>query len=329
MADKPTWPLLPPQPLVTIVTPSLNQRQFIEATIRSVLDQDYPAIEYFVMDGGSTDGTLDLLRHYEDRLTWVSMPDGGQADAINRGWRRSAGEILAWLNSDDIYLPGAISAAVAHLRAHPQAAGIYGDCDYIDERGRKIGAHPTMPFDYTTMLQTARTPIPQPATFLRRSAVEAVGYLDERLAMLLDFDLWLRLGEIAPLIYLPQKLAGFREHGASKTIAHQAKAAPELLGIYRRLFARPDLPPAIRSLEPIAISGAQVMAGNSLLMAGQLAEARRYALAGFERASAQARMTALKIVLLSILGQSGLAGYLKYRYSLKAMLDNRRSKVSR
>src|SRR5215212_477191 len=194
MGDKPPWPALPPQPLVTIVTPSLNQRQFIEATIRSVLDQDYPTIEYLVMDGGSTDGTLDILRRYEDRLTWVSMPDGGQAEAINRGWRRGRGEVLAWLNSDDIYLPGAVSAAVACLRAHPQVAGVYGDCDYIDEHGRTIDTHPTTPFDYATMLQTARAPIPQPATFLRQVAVESVNYLDARLTMLLDFDLWIRLG---------------------------------------------------------------------------------------------------------------------------------------
>jgi GT2 family glycosyltransferase len=329
MDDKSTWPALPSQPLVTIVTPSLNQRQFIEATIRSVLDQDYPAIEYIVMDGGSTDGTLDILRRYEDRLTWSSMPDGGQAEAINRGWRRGRGEVLAWLNSDDIYLPGAVSAAVACLRAHPQVAGVYGDCDYIDEHGRKIDTHPTTPFDYVTMLETARAPIPQPATFLRQVAVEAVDYLDTRLTMLLDFDLWIRLGEIAPFVYLPQQLAGFREHRSSKTIAHQARAAPELLSIYQRLFARPDLPPAIKSLESVAMSGAQVMAGNSLLMAGQLAEARRYALAGFQRASTRTRVTALKILLLSAAGQVGLAGYLKYRHSLKAFLDSRRSKVSR
>jgi hypothetical protein len=329
MGDNTTWPELRPQPLVTIVTPSLNQRQFIEATIRSVLEQDYPAIEYIVMDGGSTDGTLDILRRYDDRLTWVSLPDGGQADAINRGWRRGRGEVLAWLNSDDTYLPGAVGAAVACLRAHPHVAGIYGDCDYIDQHGRKIDTHPTMPFDYAAMLRTARSPIPQPATFLRRAAVEAVGYIDERLTMLLDFDLWIRLGAIAPLIYLPQKLAEFREHGTSKTVAHQAKAAPELLGIYRRLFARPDLPLAIKSLEIVAMSGAQVMAGNSLLMAGHLAEARQYALAGFQRASSQTRVTALKILFLSALGPTGLAGYLKYRHSLKAFLDDRRSKASR
>jgi hypothetical protein len=257
------------------------------------------------------------------------MPDGGQADAINRGWRRGRGQVLAWLNSDDIYVPGAVGAAVACLRAHPHAAGIYGDCDYIDEQGQTIDSHPTRPFDYATMLRTARAPIPQPATFLRRAAVEAVGYLDARLAMLLDFDLWIRLGEIAPFVYLPHRLAGFREHRSSKTIAHQARAAPELLGIYQRLFARPDLPAAIKALEPAAISSARVMAGNSLLMAGHLAEARRYALAGLQHASAQTRITALKILILSAAGRPGLAGYLKYRHGLKTLLDSRRSKVKR
>jgi hypothetical protein len=291
---RPPWPGLPPQPLVTIVTPSLNQGQFIEATIRSVLDQDYPAIEYIVMDGGSTDGTVEVLRRYEDRLEWTSAPDGGQAEAINRGWRRGRGDILAWLNADDIYLSGAVGAAVASLRASSHAAGVYGNCDYIDEHGQLIGAHPTTPFDYTAMLRTARTPIPQPATFLRRVAVEAVGYLDENLTMLLDFDLWLRMGAIAPFVYLPRPLAGFREHSASKTVAHQARAAPETLAIYGRLFGQPDLPPSIKSLEKEATSSALIMAGNSFLMAGRLAEARRHALAGIRCAPKQTRVTALR-----------------------------------
>src|ERR1044071_2619578 len=118
MGDKSTWPLLSPQPLVTIVTPSLNQRQFIEATVRSVLDQDYPAIEYVVMDGGSTDGTLDLLRRYGDRISWRSGRDGGQSAAINAGWRAGRGQVLAWLNADDTYFPGAVGSAVAYLQQH-------------------------------------------------------------------------------------------------------------------------------------------------------------------------------------------------------------------
>ena len=308
------------QPLVTIVTPSFNQRQFIEATIRSVLDQDYPAIEYIVMDGGSTDGTLDILRRYDDRLTWVSAADRGQADAINRGWRRGSGEILAWLNSDDTYLPGAVSAAVAGLNAHPEAVGVYGDCDYIDEHGRAIDAHSSAAFDYAALVRTALTPIAQPTAFLRRSAVEAIGYLDADLSMVLDLDLWLRVGLLGPLVYLPLRLACFREHVSSKTVAQQSQAAPEILATYRRLFARADLPPAIRALEAEAMSGARIMAGNSLLMSGQLCQARRYARDGLWRAAPRSRLMGLKIMLVAALGRPGLAVYLVGRHRLKRAL---------
>src|SRR5688500_6712732 len=116
-----------PEPLVSIVTPSFNHARFIEATIESVLSQDYPRIDYLVMDGGSTDGTLDVLRRFEGRLRWVSGPDGGQAAAINDGFRCTSGEILAWLNSDDLYEPGAVSAAVRAFEERPHAGLVYGD----------------------------------------------------------------------------------------------------------------------------------------------------------------------------------------------------------
>jgi len=313
------WPALPSQPRVTVVTPSLNQGLFIEATIRSVLEQDYPALEYIVMDGGSTDGTLDILRRYEDRLAWTSAPDRGQADAVNRGWRRG-GEVLAWLNSDDIYLPGAVSAAVASLQAHPGAAGVYGDCEYIDESGRVIDLHPTSRFDYMALVRTACTPIPQPATFLRHDAIAAIGYLDADLSMVMDLDLWLRLGLLAPLVYLSRPLARFREHAASKTIARQAQAAPEILAVYRRLFARSDLPPEIKAIETEALNGAMIYAGNSLLMAGDLGAARRYALAGIQGAGRRMRVMALKILLIAAFGQVGLSTYLSGRRGVKSAL---------
>ncbi len=305
-------------PLVTVVTPSFNQGEFIDATIRSVLAQDYPAIEYLVLDGGSTDATLDVLRSYGDRLSWVSERDGGQADAINRGWRRGRGEILAWLNSDDLYAPGAVRAAVESLARHPEAAGVYGDCEYIDAAGRPIGAHRTAPYDYRALVRSSYTRIPQPATFLRRAAVERAGYLDERLTMALDLDLWLRLGRLAPLVYVPQRWAQFREHASSKTVAQQARAAPEILAITRRYFADASLPPELRALEPEALASAQVLAGNALLMGGQLNGARRYALMGLGRAAPRMRIMALKILLVSLFGQAGIAAYLWGRHAAQS-----------
>ena len=166
-------------PLVTVVTPSFNHGRFMRETIESVLTQSYPRIEYLVMDGGSTDETVKILESYGDRVAWVSERDRGQTDAINKGWRRGRGAILAYLNSDDTYLPGAVEKAVAGLRAHPDAGAVYGEGYHVDESGRVIERYPTEPFDLTRLPQTCF--ICQPTVFLRRELVERVGYLDESL----------------------------------------------------------------------------------------------------------------------------------------------------
>lgn len=142
------------QPLVSIVTPSYNQARYLETTLRSVLDQNYPAIEYLVADGGSTDGSVEVLQRYTDRLAWwVSEPDRGQTDALNKGFARARGEILAWLNSDDTYEPGAIAAAVAYLTAHPEIGMVYADTHFIDENGRPLGSFPAAQTDYRRLRQ--------------------------------------------------------------------------------------------------------------------------------------------------------------------------------
>lgn len=319
-AEPPRWPILGVQPRVTIVTPSFNQGAFIEQTIASVLAQDYPALEYIVMDGGSTDGTLDILRRFGERLTWVSAPDGGQADAINQGWKRGSGDIIAWLNADDLYRPGAVSAAVAQLQAHAAASGVYGDCDYIDEQGRTFASHPSAPFDYMQLVRTGLTPVAQPATFLRRAAVVQAGWLDDRLHMVLDLDLWLRVGRLGPLVYVPQRWAAFREHSSSKTIAQQARAAPETVALFERFFADPTLPPELRALQRQATSSAQIFAGNALMMGGQLSAARRYVLRGLPNAAPRLRIMALKVLLVCSLGRAGLAAYLWGRRSIRAVV---------
>lgn len=323
----PSWPALPPQPLVTIVTPSFNQGRFIEATIRSVLEQDYPAIEYIVMDGGSTDGTLEVLRRYGDRVSWLSAPDNGQADAINRGWKRGHGAILAWLNADDTYLPGAVRAAVEYLQQHPAATLVYGDCDYVDQDGAVVGRYPTRSFDYIRAVCGVAASIPQPATFLRRPAVEAVGYLDERLHMSMDLDLWLRLGLRYELCYMPRRLATFRIHPTSKSVAQQVRFAPELLAIYQRLFAQPDLPATLRTHQLEAMSNVMLIAANYFYMAGLLRPARRYALASWRRAPGLQRRTMLKLMVLGPLGRPGWWVFTRGRQQLTAALTLLRSRM--
>ncbi len=207
----------PPLPLVTVVTPSLNQAKYLDLTIKSVLDQDYPRIEHIVVDGGSTDGTLELLENYP-HLIWVSEPDGGQADAVNKGFQQASGEILGWLNSDDLYLPGAVSKAAAHLRRAP-ADLVYGDYVEIDELGEELEAMRVPGFDLDFSLNV-RNVIPQPATFIRRSVLDSVGMLDTSYRYAMDYEFWIRIARAGCRIdHVPEFWACFRRHSTSKSVA--------------------------------------------------------------------------------------------------------------
>jgi glycosyltransferase involved in cell wall biosynthesis len=204
-------------PLVSVVTPSLNQGRFIGDAVRSVLGQDYPRIEYLVVDGGSTDGTLAVLAGHDGAVRWISEPDNGQAAAINKGFRLASGEVLAWLNSDDLYEPQAISAAIAYLQAHPDTAMVYGDATHVDAEDVEIGPCAYVgPFDLDRLVHESDY-IVQPAAFFRRSAFEAVGGLDESLHWGMDYDLWLKIARRFPIAYLPRKLARYRQTGENKT----------------------------------------------------------------------------------------------------------------
>lgn len=221
-------------PLVSIITPSFNQGRFIRETIESVLSQDYPKLEYLVMDGGSTDETLEILRSYDARLTWRSGPDGGQAEAVNTGIRLAQGQILGWLNSDDTYLPGAVSAAVSYLTAYPDTAMVYGDAHYIDEQNRVIGVYPTEDFDQHRLAKACF--ICQPAAFFRRSAVETVGGLDPGLQYCMDYELWIRLGRRFRIDRIPHTLANTRQYPQTKTWAQRDRLFEELSGVTQRSF---------------------------------------------------------------------------------------------
>lgn len=230
-------------PLVSIVTPSLNQGRFIEATIRSVLSQQYPRIEYIVVDGGSTDSTLDVLRRYDGRLRWISEPDRGQSDAINKGFRMARGQILAWLNSDDTYLPGAVSGAVEHFSQHPECGMVYGEGYLIDEGGGVIRRFPaTEPFNLWKLVHVIDYILQQTA-FFRREVLEAVGYLDERLNWGMDWDLFIRIGKRFRVDYLPLQMANLREYPTAKTFAGGRTRFRELVGLMRRHGSR-RFPPA-------------------------------------------------------------------------------------
>ncbi len=227
-------------PLVSIVTACYNAAPFLEATIESVLAQDYPRIEYIVMDGGSTDETIDILARYESRFpsrirySWISAKDNGAADAVNRGFARSTGEIFAYLHADDILLPGAISAAVRGLEENPQVDAIYGGAFWIDEHGARIGAYPTRDFDRDVLAQECF--ICQPASFIRRSAFENAGGLDPALQCAFDYELWMRLARAGDLQRIDQDLAESRMHRSNKTLALRHKAFHETFRILKRHY---------------------------------------------------------------------------------------------
>lgn len=207
---------------IGIITPSYNQGAFIAETIDSVLGQRYPHLDYWVMDGGSTDNTVEVLKGYGSRIKWVSEADGGQANAINKGLERiSSAGVVAFINSDDVYLPGAFESVARYFHLHPEAAWLTGDHFIIDAGGRRIQGHVRA---YKRMLR--RHPvfrrlalanyIVQPSTFWRRELIEEVGLFDESLKYCFDYDFWMRAIQRHPLHVIDDPLSLFRVHGLSK-----------------------------------------------------------------------------------------------------------------
>jgi glycosyltransferase involved in cell wall biosynthesis len=270
------------RPLVTIVTPSYNQADFLDAAIRSVLDQDYERIEYAVADGGSTDGSVEIIRRYDDRLAWwTSGPDGGQAAALNRAFERSSGELLGWLNSDDTLLPGAITRVVTEFERDPGLLLAYGDAEFVDAAGRPIFTLHARPFDPAEMRRSCANHVVQPGSLFRR---EAWRPFNERAYYFFDFEFVLAL---APerVRRVPATLATYRVHPESKSASAPLRKAEDYVR-FAEEFLRPD--------EREARTSAYLAAGEYYYDALELGLARRYLLR-----SAPRRPSARSLALLA------------------------------
>ena len=265
--------MLSEKPLVSIITPSFNQAGYLEQAIQSVLAQDYENIEYWVMDGGSTDGSLELLQRYDSRLSgWVSEADNGQGEAINKGFAKARGEIVAWLNSDDIYKPGAIAAAVEAFRIHPEAAFVYSDVESIDEHGRPFNRMRYANWGLAGLLQFKI--IGQPGVFIRRDLLERVGGLDPYYHYILDHKLWLELAALAEPRYIPgQVWAQARMHSGAKNMAAAEKFGPEAFRLAKWIGNEERFYPLNAQLHRRIWAGAYRFYAFYLVEAGQPREA--------------------------------------------------------
>ena len=245
---------MPELPLITVVTPSFNQADFLERTIQSVLNQQYPALEYIVADGGSTDTSASIIQRYAEKLSWwCSERDHGQADALAKGFARATGEVLCWLNSDDILLPGALQAVGEYFRDHPEVSAVNGRAYSIDAHDQPIRRFAQS--DYTHGVRaTARRfrfygqdGVYQPASFWRRAAYEGAGGIRKEFSFAMDLDLFTRMAAQHRFEVIPRYLACFRVHGDSKTGTMQHVRSAEVLALQREHGVL-DVHPVIRSV---------------------------------------------------------------------------------
>ncbi|HLC03023.1 MAG TPA: glycosyltransferase family 2 protein [Anaerolineales bacterium] len=262
------------EPLVSIITPSFNQVRYLEQALRSVLEQGYPRLEYIVIDGGSTDGSLEVLKRYEGGLAdWSSEPDRGQVDAINKGLRRARGEIVAWLNSDDAYLPGAIAEAVQTLRRDPALGMVYADGLMVDSELKLLDRHVYPQLGLPELL--CFEVILQPTVFMRRRVVEEVGYLNSEYRLILDHELWVRIASCYPIRHVSRFWSIERTHPEAKTIAQAAGFVEEAERLIHWASQDPTLAPVVERHRRRVHSGLDLFAARRLIDAGEYREAVR------------------------------------------------------
>jgi len=302
------------QPLVSIITPSYNQAAYLEQTIQSVLGQDYPRIEYMVIDGSSTDNSVEIIKRYADRLAyWVSEKDRGQAEAINKGLVRAKGEILAWLNSDDYYLPDTISAVVKCFEENPDVVMAYGDMLAVDGNGQTINVLKYKQLSLEDLL--CFQIIGQPSVFFRRSAFERTGPVEPTFHFMLDHHLWIRLAQQGPILHVPQLWSAARYHPGAKNRARAAEFGREAFRVLDWAKAQPGLVEAVAGVGRRALASAHRYDARYLLDGGQTVSA----LGAWFRAlflhppTALARWNIFVSAILNLTGLSKLRAFILQR----------------
>ncbi len=254
----------PKFPRISIITPSYNQGQFLEETIRSVLLQDYPAIEYIIIDGGSIDNSQAIIEKYKKKLAWsVSETDSGQADAINKGLKKATGEFVAWLNSDDIYTENAISSAVEKLKSNPDCGMVFSNVLSINSESSIFN---TMQYGDWGMRELMEFKIiGQPGVFMRRKALDDVGSLEPNFHYLMDIHLWLKIASKFPIKHVDEFWAAARFHPAAKNTLGSAKYGEEAFRIYKWMGKQPDFMPLFQKNKKKIEAGAYLLKARYLL----------------------------------------------------------------
>ncbi len=225
-------------PKISIVTPSYNQAKFLERTIRSVLDQKYPNLEYIIIDGGSTDGSVEIIQKYSDKLSyWVSEKDGGQTDALNKGFRHATGEIVAWLNSDDMYVQQTFEIVGKTFLKKPSLDVVFGNSLLVDVNDRVLRRTRNTPYWWPSQILLGVV-LPQPAAFWKQALFEKYGYLDESFHFAMDYEFFCRIGQYIRVKHIPKDFVCFRTHPAQKTETLQKTCKQETQNIRNRYITK-------------------------------------------------------------------------------------------
>ena len=306
--------------LVSIITPSYNQALFLEQTIQSVLKQDYPHIEYIVVDGGSTDNSADIIQKYADRLAyWISEKDSGQAEAINKGFARANGEIIAWLNSDDYYMRNTVSFAVRCFEQNPDVVMIYGDMLAVDGEGQTLNVLKYQQLSLEDLL--CFQIIGQPSVFFRRSTLEKTGILEPSFHFMLDHHLWIRMAQQGRIMHVPQVWSAARYHAQAKNRARAAEFGREAFYVLDWAKKQPGLKESLSRVKRRALASAHRYDARYLLDGGQTASA----LGAWFRALFIHPLTALGRLNIFVSSVLILTGLSRLR---DAILQRRRRKLS-